>query len=177
MQKEVLLVRLLHGAWRSRVFFLQALRGFAGLRALESTRICRYSNRNISKRCLCAPLPCQKSPPIAPPHQVLPAPALPPHRRPRWDGRRVLRGDAGVCHLLSPTASPASTSYCTVPVTSSIVFFGTGRREIRHTRSTVLYFRGLSESIGQSGFAPRVRRTASRLHLSCIGFPVWWNHG
>ena len=29
MQKEVLLVRLLHGAWRSRVFFLQALRGFA----------------------------------------------------------------------------------------------------------------------------------------------------
>ena len=132
MQKEVLLVRLLHGAWRSRVFFLQALRGFAPWNPTGFA-----VNHNISKRCLCTPQPCHMSPPIAPPHQVLPAPALPPHRRPRWDGRRVLRGDVGVCHLLSPTESPASTSYCTVPVTSSIVFFGTGRREIRHTHSTL----------------------------------------
>ena len=147
--------------------------GFAGLRALESSRICRY---NISPRFLCTPQPCKMSPPIAPPHHVLPAPAHPPHRRPRWDGRRVLRGDVGVCHRLSRTESPASTSYCTVPVTSSIVFLERGGEKYG-THSTVLYFRGLSDSIGQSGFAPRVRRAASRLHLSCIGFPVWWNHG
>ena len=173
MQKEVLLVRLLHGAWRSRVFFLQALRGFAPWNPTGFA-----VNHNISKRCLCTPQPCQKSPPIAPPHQVIPAPALPPHRRPRWDGRRVLRGDVGVCHLLSPTARPASTSYSTVLCKSHLQSFFLERGGEKYgTHSTVLYFRGLSDSIGQSGFAPRVRRAASRLHLSCIGFPVWWNHG